>query len=216
MSFKTIHRSPGDEGGSPTPEELAAQKAQADKEAAEKATAEAEAIAKNPKHWEDEARRHANEARNLRDAKAAAEAELETLRKEKAEREKAEMTDIDRAKAEAAEALKRAEQAETDARNTKIELAASKLGFNDPADAVAFLDVTKINKDGSNLESLLKKVLETKPYLAKSAEAPKGTGSSFASNPPSGDAAGRVTSESELSAMKNVLPALKRVIIPSS
>lgn len=84
---------------------------------------------------------------------------------------KAEDVDAERTARTAAEAARveaetRATAAEARARSTEIKAAASALGFNDPADAEAFLA-----SDATDIEAALKEVLEKKPYLAKSAEA---------------------------------------------
>jgi glucose/arabinose dehydrogenase len=82
----------------------------------------------------------------------AEEVETERTARTAAERER------DEARAEAA-------RIRTEARQEKITSVATRLGFNDVADAQAFLA-----SDAEDIEAALKDVLEKKPYLAKATE----------------------------------------------
>lgn len=66
------------------------------------------------------------------------------------------------------EAETRATAAEARARASEIRLAAQALGFNDPADAVRFIDA-----DVTDIEGALASVIEAKPYLRKATDTVK-------------------------------------------
>lgn len=51
---------------------------------------------------------------------------------------------------------------------------AARLGFADPDDAIRFLDASEIDANASNVESLLKDLLKSKPYLAGTQRASSG------------------------------------------
>ena len=85
----------------------------------------------------------------------------------KAEREK--MSEIDRLKAELAEANAAATAAQTAATERELRLkvtrAASKAGFNDPDDAWGLLDLAEV---GTDIDGGLADLLKRKPYLGRS------------------------------------------------
>lgn len=109
-----------------------------------------------------------------------AEQELEKFRKADDDRRKAEMTELDRLKLEKTEADKRAEKAEGEARELKLQIA-----FEDAAaelevvfaskqaakDAYKFLDPNVVKDDGSGMQKALEALKSERPYLfAETAE----------------------------------------------
>jgi uncharacterized membrane protein YqiK len=99
---------------------------------------------------------------------------LEALEKAEEERKKAETTELERIKAEAEEAKKRAEdvaaQAKKDKVNHLVEMTAIELGFADPADALKMADLSNvIDGEGGKAEAkkALEALLKVKPYLKK-------------------------------------------------
>lgn len=124
-------------------------------------------------YWKSKAQKNANEAKNLRTRN-------KDLEQFKTEAERSKMTDDEKKEADRQAAITRAATVEQELLNTKIQVAAMKLGFADPDDAVALIDKSAIKEDRSNIEGLLKKVLDGKPYLKGAASSrtplPKGLG----------------------------------------
>lgn len=118
--------------------------------------------------------------RKLKDA----ERELETLRNEKAQRERAEMSELDQVKADLAAANTKIQTLETERDDLKAAHQAEKLDnairlqatrdgtrFTDPDDAVQFISREGLVDDDGNVktdavETALKAVLSKKAYLA--------------------------------------------------
>lgn len=69
----------------------------------------------------------------------------------------------------AATAQEDAAKAKKEARNATISAKASSLNFHNPADALSFIDESKLKPDNSNAEDLLKAIAKEKPYLIKGA-----------------------------------------------
>lgn len=103
--------------------------------------------------------------------------------------EVAQMTELEKAQAEKADALKKAEEAEqarttTEAKalerlmRAEVISAASRLNFNDPADAWLYIDRTAIkvtdDDDFEGIDKALEVVVKAKPYLVKSDKQPGG------------------------------------------
>lgn len=106
-------------------------------------------------------RQNANkEAQELRRRATSAEADLK-------KRQEAEMTELEKAQARAKELEDQLTQSNRQNQDARIMVTASKLGFNDPTDAIALINRTDLAADEKNLESLLKDVLKAKPYLGK-------------------------------------------------
>lgn len=97
--------------------------------------------------------------------------QLAALEQEKAERERAEMTELERAQAEAAEEKKKREEAESKAleleRGGYLRSAAAAAGFADPEDAIALIGLDKIT-DLLEAQQAVKDLAEKKPHLIQS------------------------------------------------
>lgn len=102
--------------------------------------------------------------------------------------EDAQLSETERLRREAEELRARAQEAERRMLDARILVAASKLGFADPNDALALADRSAIGEDGSGIEDALKAVLKAKPYLkgAQPQAAPQSVGN------PQGGAGGRL------------------------
>lgn len=133
----------------------------------------------------DKERKAAREAQRQAREQAA---ELEALRKEKAEREDAEKTELQRAEDRAAEAEKQI--AERDARirqhviSTAVLMSASKLNAIDPDAVLALVDRSALTLEDdrvTNADDIVGELLKAKPYLVK----PEGNGSGGGVPPPS-------------------------------
>jgi hypothetical protein len=93
-----------------------------------------------------------------------------------AERQRSEMTELDRIKADLEAERQARAQAEQRQRDqlirTQVIAAAAKAGFNDPEDAFRMLDVSALEADESGkvdgLDSALQALAKSKPYLVKS------------------------------------------------
>lgn len=112
----------------------------------------------------------------LKAAEAAAQSAAEELKK----REEAELSERERAEKQAAEAVARAEAAE--ARATNLERSAwvrdAASNFNDPADAVAMLELAEIDS-ADKAKAAVEELGKSKPHLVK-AEQPQKIGSPLA------------------------------------
>lgn len=90
---------------------------------------------------------------------------------EKAERERAAMSELERAQAEAAEEKKKREEAESKAlqleRGGYLRSAAAAAGFADPEDAIALIGLDKIT-DLLEAQKAVKDLAEKKPHLIQS------------------------------------------------
>jgi hypothetical protein len=106
----------------------------------------------------------------LKAAEAAAQSAAEELKK----REEAELSEKERAEKQAAEAVARAEAAEARAttleRSSWVRDAAS--SFNDPADAVAMLDLSEIDS-ADKAKAAVEELGKSKPHLVKSEQPQK-------------------------------------------
>lgn len=108
---------------------------------------------------------------------AKAKERIKQFEADKAERDRAAMSEADKLKAERAEfdkdrAAFKAEQA-TEKLNRAIEAAAKKAGFNDPADAISLIKPDAVtDSDGAldekALSTALKTLTDSKPYLVSS------------------------------------------------
>ena len=116
---------------------------------------------------------------------------LDAFNKQEEERKKAEMTEVDRLKAEAAETKAAAEAAHNELiaerkRNAIISAAAAHK-FRDPEDALAYvsLDEIQMTDEGrphkTSVESAVKKIAESKKYLIEGVGSADG---GFRGNPP--------------------------------
>lgn len=185
-------------GGEETDEERAAretQEAEAERERVEREREAAEAAlpdgARNALRAEREARRTAErDAREARQALEAASTERDRLAAAARERENAELGERERAERERDEAVERARQADERAQATalrsEVVMVGTRLNLHDPEVAYRLLDQSQVQRDANghptNVEALLKALLEAHPYLAKVAGAsgvprtPDGTG----------------------------------------
>jgi hypothetical protein len=128
----------------------------------EQTTLDAEALLREVKALRREA---ANWRTKLRHAEEA-----------EAERQRSEMTELDRIKADLEAERQARAQAEQRQRDqlirTQVIAAAAKAGFNDPEDAFRMLDVTTFEVDDAGkvdgLDSALQALAKSKPYLVKS------------------------------------------------
>jgi uncharacterized membrane protein len=75
-----------------------------------------------------------------------------------------------------------------------VSLAAQKLGFYDPSDAIANIDQSQLDENFSNVEGLLKQVLSKKPHLASTGK-PVALTSGGATNPPNSQTSGEITEQ---------------------
>lgn len=107
-------------------------------------------------------------------------AEYETAEQQRKQAEMSEMSEVERLKAEV-EAAKAAQQAAAEEMVTMrikqaMFTAAAKMGFHNPEDAYLMADLTEVElgEDGevSGVETALKELLKSRPYLAKSEVAP--------------------------------------------
>lgn len=113
-------------------------------------------------------------------------AENKALKDAEEARNREKMSDIEKAQADAKKAADDLAAEKLVNLNLKIENAAARLGFADPADAVGLIDRTKLDKDNSNVDTLLKAVLEAKPYLKGQPQ----KGGTPPGNPPQGGGSG--------------------------
>lgn len=92
--------------------------------------------------------------------------------------EDAQLSETERLRREAEELRARAQEAERRMLDARILVAASRLGFADPEDALALADRSAIGEDGAGIEDALKAVLKAKPYLRAQAReaAPQAVG----------------------------------------
>jgi hypothetical protein len=114
----------------------------------------------------------------------AAEAQAQSAAEELKKREEAELSEREKAEKQAAEAVARAEAAEARAitleRSAWIRDAAS--SFNDPADAVAMLDLSEIDS-ADKAKAAVEDLGKSKPHLVKS-EQPQKISSPLAGSTP--------------------------------
>jgi len=149
--------------------------------------------------YKNEAQKNAQEAQNLRER-------LRVLEAEKAEADKAKLSETDRLRLEREEAVKMAEAAKQEARTAKIESAAAKLGFIDTDVAVALVG------NAEDITKALNALVKEKPYLIQTdakgiqrdGKTPDSQSRSMA------DQAGKPTVDEA----KAVFPALRRLIFP--
>lgn len=117
--------------------------------------------------------RHENASRRKNEEDLAA--RIKKFEEAEAERKKAEMTEVERLKAETEEKDQKIADAEkaliTERKRNAVLAEASKLKFQDPEDALAYVDLEglKMNEDGTphktSIESAVKKIAEDKKYL---------------------------------------------------
>lgn len=156
---------------------------------------------KDPAYWEKQAKEHANEARNLRTRLKDAETKVEQF-------EAANKTELEKATDKATKAETELANARKLVIESKVEARAAGLGFADPGDAIRFIDASKIDETFSNVDELLKGVLESKPYLKKSS----GTGSP---GTPSGNPQGSTEGNSQAAKTQKVIdqfPGIGRLV----
>lgn len=83
--------------------------------------------------------------------------------------QRANMTEAEKARAERDDASKRAEQLESELRETRIrgrfETAAIKAGAVDPEAAFKLADLSKVKDDGAGIDQALADLKKSKPYL---------------------------------------------------
>jgi hypothetical protein len=88
------------------------------------------------------------------------------------------LTETERLTKQIADLQKAHDQAVAQAQQLKqaasVASTAARLGFADPDDAIRFLDASEIDANASNIESLLKDLLKSKPYLAGTQRASSG------------------------------------------
>lgn len=123
-------------------------------------------------YTQEEVNKFVEESKKYRQRAQAAEKKL-------SDHEKAQMTEKERAEANAREAITRAEAAEAELARLRLERAveseASAQNFTTPADVMAFLDIKslKLDDDGkpdtNSLKAAVKRVATEKPYLIKGA-----------------------------------------------
>lgn len=104
----------------------------------------------------------------------AANREAQNLRARVKELEAADKKRVEDGLSELEKANKRALDLEVEnfkisqtAQNTRIEMAASKLGFHNPSDAVLLINKEDLTDDEKNLETLLKTLIKERSYLVK-------------------------------------------------
>jgi len=100
--------------------------------------------------------------------------------------EDAQLSETEKLRRELEESRRAAQDAARVMLDAKLLVAASKLGFADPHDALALVDRSEIGADGEGIDDALSAVLKAKPYLrAQAQSAPK----QAAGNPAGGAAA---------------------------
>lgn len=114
------------------------------------------------------------EAASYRTEKAKLAKELEEARAQLKKIEDAQLSETDRLKKELEEAKAQAEAGRKAMQDSRIVVAAAKLGFADPNDALAFIDRSGIGDDGAGIDDALKAVLKSKPYLKAGAQGQQG------------------------------------------
>ena len=163
-----------------SPEELAAAEELQKQEAAQAAAAEEARKAEEARLAEEEDTSKLSieqlQAQLARERKDRQEANKEaqklrqranSLEEEARKRQEAEMSELEKTQARLKESETRNAEISQEAQNTRIMLAASRLGFQDPKDAVALINRSALTEGEANLDDLLKEVIKTKPYLAK-------------------------------------------------
>lgn len=115
------------------------------------------------------------EIKKLRNENAKWRTSLRKMEAQQEEKQRAEMTELERLKAD----LKAAEEARTRAEQERLQTlvrsqvvaAASRLDFADPSDAFRMLDVSTLEVDDSGrvqgLDAALQELAKSKPYLVK-------------------------------------------------
>lgn len=125
-------------------------------------------------------REHEQRALKLEKQTKALEKKLAEYETAEQQRKQAEMSEVERLKAEV-EAAKAAQQAAAEEMVTMrikqaMFTAAAKMGFHNPEDAYLMADLTEVDlgEDGAvaGVETALKDLLKSRPYLAKSESAP--------------------------------------------
>jgi ATPase subunit of ABC transporter with duplicated ATPase domains len=130
--------------------------------------------------------------------------ELELLEKKRRE---SEMTELEKHQERVKELELENERVKKSAQDTRILLAATRLGFNDPKDAIALIDRNEISEDEKNLDDLLKTILKSKPYLGKTDSKIPNRESS---NP--GGGIDQVFSMEQTEKSRRLFPTLKRLV----
>ena len=134
-----------------------------------------------------------SELRKIRREAAKWRVEAQEAKEKLDEKNKAEMSEIERAKAEREEANQRAEKLEAELRQERFESAliseASSQKFNDPSDVIALIsrEDVKLDDDGkpvaSSLKAAVERVAKAKPYLLSTSSPGSGDGGSRGSQP---------------------------------
>jgi hypothetical protein len=106
---------------------------------------------------------------DLRKENAAARVKAKELDDLKAKLEADKLSETEKLQKQIADAVKERDTALATANalklDTTIQLRASHLNFADPDDAIKLLDRSKVADDGSNVDALLKDLLNSKPHL---------------------------------------------------
>ncbi len=157
--------------------ELDAQKKAEEEEAAAKVKAEEEAKEKSEANTFDQSYVDSLRFESAKYRKRAQDAEAEVKKHDQEQ-----MSELEKAQSEATDAVAKAEGLENllageRTRNT-VTLEATKMAFQDPADALSLIDVNDLNIDDEtkrpttkSVQGALKTLVKEKPYLVK--EAPK-------------------------------------------
>lgn len=125
--------------------------------------------------------------RKAREEAESLKAQLAELAKWKEEREAQDLSETEREKNAREKAEKRAEEAEQRAQRLErggwVRDHAARQGFHDPADAVAFSDLSSL-EDEKAAEKAVKDLAKSKPHLLKSEPEPSAFGSLIESGTP--------------------------------
>jgi len=151
----------------------------------------------------------------LRKENAGHRTRLKTFEEEEQKRKDAELSERERLEKQLAREQK--ERADYVARtqdrlvNAEIRSIAAKLGFTDPADAVAMLSRADLEFDDdgtpTNAETLLQALLKAKPYLAGQQQTKQSPTSGGATNPPrSQSGSGEITAAYVADVMSGKIP----------
>lgn len=140
-----------------------------------------------------------SEVRKLRREAAKYRVQAKEALDKLSEKEKAELSEIDRAKVEADEAKQRAELLESELKRERFRNAliaeASSQKFTDPSDVIALISQEDIatEDDGtpkrSSLKAAVERIAKNKPYLLATSNPGSGDGGSRGGNPDTNDTA---------------------------
>ncbi len=153
----------------------------------------------------------------LRKENALARVKAKELDDLKAKLEADKLSETEKLQKQIADAVKERDSALAQATALKVETAiqlrASQLGFADPDDASKLLDRSKVADDASNIDALLKDLLEKKPHLKAQGSRASGSSSGGATNP--GRAASAHTGAISAEFVRNITREQYRALTPA-